>query len=137
MTEKIEPRPETIEAWEIAKGLRVAPAESCGLAWGVIHRDDRTFVRRVYRAGRWQWLSRHALDEGDLHGEIRHGDVIADYEIGRDKTPYIWCLVVKGPNWVRMMPLDAVQIGDKWQLCTRPGWEYIPGELVVPDPYWR
>jgi hypothetical protein len=149
----IMPRPKTKRAWAIARGEAPAPQESCGQIWGAKNSYNargrgNTYVRRVYRDGRWQWFSPPAsrgrflaADRKDTkYGDVYIGDIIAEYTLG-SRTPDQWLLIVDGDGeWATWVSLDATKLRNgRWRVtvASSPGKEDVPGELDVPDPYWR
>lgn len=116
-----------LEAWRIAKGEKSAPYK----VFDLIRATRDQYLRRVYRHrawDRWEWLG-GPLDCAASYGYVAPGEIIAEYAPG-EQTPSAWGLAVMRWGKIVIVPLDAVQVGDKWRLRLRGA----PGEVEVPDP---
>lgn len=139
------PRPKTRAAWAIARGETSADASAPG-AEIIGARSDynsrgrgSTMARRVYRDGAWSWVSEPARDRRDTrYGNVWPGDIVAEYVLGGHRTPTDWYLIIEGDK--PRQKLDARLRRDGQYSLTVHSYddaEDVPGELVVPHPYWR
>jgi hypothetical protein len=135
-------------AVDIAAGRIPAPPEDKGVeVWGAKNDYNargrgHTYVRRVLRGGRWEWVSPPAsrgrflaADRRDVqYGDVYLGEVIAEYTLGGNRQPDKWFLVDPHDDYI-WWALEGTRRRDgQWDLRLSGRQESI---LTVPDPYWR
>jgi hypothetical protein len=157
MSDKNEATPPKAPPWQlavdIAAGRIPAPPDNpSGMTWGAKNEytpsgHGHTYVRRVWRGGRWEWLSPLASQGRDepsdrydvKYGYVSRGDVVAEYTMDGPREPHEWLLVdprkVMGEYYHLFRKLSGTRRGDgQWDLRM---WGYDEVILTVPDPYWR
>ena len=129
--------------WLIARGqVETDPAAPGRMIRGTVH--DRygrgcTMVRRVYRAGEWQWVSRLASppqryldpEHQDIqYGLVRPGEIIAQGVLG-GASPEGWWLMTSEAGAHPLMALRALRHADGIYALSLPG---CAGTVLVPEP---
>jgi hypothetical protein len=81
----------------------------------------------------------YASDRHDVkYGDVWPGEIIASYTLGGSRTPDAWYLVQDSDEPLVRLAASRRRDG-RWTLTVPETDEYqgLPGEVVVPDPYWR